>query len=154
MKQIDNGRKNTSKAYFMNETNKLKIKNEKHVVYSEDRKYALVYTQEDYDFMERYWQAYYKDEYYKRMSIEDEIYDIFLDETGIEEFSPGRTQFQFREKDLMNEEIISFGGTFIMPSCIIDKQKSLAEGSDIIISNGVTDTKVLIISLKENGNDK
>ncbi|MBU1144539.1 MAG: hypothetical protein KJ971_01605 [Firmicutes bacterium] len=152
MNQFNNGRINTSKVYYLNEENKQKVINEKNVVYSEDGKYVLIYTQDDYDFMERFWGLYDKDEYYRNMSIEDTIYDEFLHEADVEPFLPDRTRIHQRKLDLMNEQVISFAGKSIFPACIINKQKSLVEGSDIIITIGHTDEHSLVISIKENEN--
>jgi len=149
MKNIDNGRKYTSKVFYLNEENKQKIKDEKNVVYSKDGRYAMVYTQEDFDFMERFWEALEKDDFYQAMSLEDEIYEIMLDEAGVEPFKPGIVKHIVRPRDDEFEEIISFGETCIIPTCIINKKKSLSEGSDIIIIMGSNEQVSLVVRLSE-----
>ena len=47
MEKLNNGKKNTSKVYYLNEENKKKLKNLDNVVYSKEKDYALVYTNED-----------------------------------------------------------------------------------------------------------
>lgn len=152
MKQLANERKNTSKIYYLNENNIQKISKLDNVAYSIDRKYALVYTQEDHDFMDKFWDLYEKDEYYQESSTEDMFYDLFLDEAGIEPYEPGRSKLKNHEIDFSKEELVHID-KFIIPLCLIDKKINLEEGSDIIIAIASNNTHALVVSIKENSND-
>lgn len=152
MKQIDNGRKNTSKIYYLNDKNTSRISKLENVAYSKDRKYALVYTQEDYDFMDRFWELYKKGEYYNKSSTEDMLYDLLLDETKIEPYEHANLKLMSYEIDFSNEELVKIDG-FIIPACVINKELSFEQGSDIIIVIGTTDTHAIVASIEENSND-
>ncbi len=52
MEKLNNGRKNTSKVYFLNPENKKKLKGLKNVLYSEEKPYAIVYTDEDLNYID------------------------------------------------------------------------------------------------------
>ena len=83
MEKLNNGRKNTSKVYYLNEENKKKLEGLDSVIYSKELNYALLLTDDDKDYIGELYDHYYMEECWIYGTNEDRIYNYILHETGV-----------------------------------------------------------------------
>ncbi|BCR35206.1 hypothetical protein [Mariniplasma anaerobium] len=135
------------KIYFMNKENEEKIKSEKRKVYTEDKQFALVYTEKDIKSIIEIHEFIEYQNYEGKRSYEDEIYDWFILELGIDKHRFYNWGIFGKNIDKNVNLVLHFTNDEIMCTCLINKQDSLKEGSDAIYGVGSNDTLFLTLSI-------
>ncbi len=78
------------------------------IAYTEDKKYALVYTKAVMDNLIYIWEAVVEGERLEHQSYEDEIYDGILSESGITSSKPFCDQFYAQKIDTDKDIVLNF----------------------------------------------
>jgi hypothetical protein len=135
----------TGKVYYLNEENRNKIANETMISYSEDGKFALVYTQKDveslFEVIDFVKFIFYRDE----QSMEDEIYDNFLKEFDVEDILPNRFFRWGRTLKLIDDntsEVKSFMIEHNKWDCLFNKHDSINGGSNLVYGDDIRNAKL------------
>ncbi len=123
----------TASAYYVNQDNQELINKGEKVAYSEDKTIAIVYTEEDVNHQIKVFEAIWELEQLEKRSYEDEIYESFLQETGVEEQKPVPKQQFAIMVDPNDEMLVNFKSKEeVLNCCIINKKDAKKGGSKVI----------------------
>ena len=139
-----------AKVYFANKENEEKLKDQNLKVYSKDKEFILVYSEDDiqkilniYNFME------YQD-YEQKKSQEDEIYDNFLEEFSIVENEFDNWTLVGQKIDKLTTIAAAFNIDGTPFDVFVNRKDSLHEGSKVEFGLASNDRLLLAtIALKE-----
>jgi len=118
-----------AKVYLVNKENEEVIKNYDDVVYSDDKKYALVNSKGDIDSIYDLYKFSSWDEYQRTKSLVDHVYDRFIEEFGVEVNKYKNWALILKVVDQKIEEVVSFGIQMGNINCLINKKDSVSIGS-------------------------
>ena len=121
------------KVYFTNKENEEKLKNEEFKVYSTNKDFILVYSEDD---LEKIYQMNIFDSNYENTkSTEDRIYDNFLEEFEIDKNTSKDWFYVSQKVDKTVDTIIEFhikGKLETKANCLFSKKDCIKEGAKVI----------------------
>lgn len=133
-----------AKVYYANKENEQKLKDVNLKVYSEDKEFILVYSEDDiqkisnmYEFMEYH-------AYEQKKSQEDEIYDDFLKEFNITQNEFVNWKLIAKKIDKLTTIATSFEIDGMKVDVLVNKLNSLHEGSMVIFGITSADRSTLL----------
>lgn len=123
----------TAQVYFVNKANMPLIEQGEKIAYSEDKQFALTYTEEDIKREVRLIEAMEEWDRLQKRSYEDEIYEIFLVEANVEEYKEISTGYKEIKVNRMTEMLVHFQSSEPFPtSCIFNKLDAIKGGSSVV----------------------
>jgi hypothetical protein len=123
---------NEGKVYFINKANEERLKKEEKIVYTQDKQFALVYTKNDLSNIQEFYELSDYKTYQQIRSIEDEIYDNFINEFEIEENEYEKWLLVGRKINQNLEIALSFQVDELSFGCLINRLDSIKQGSNVI----------------------
>lgn len=131
----------TARVYYINKANQPIIDQATKVAYDKDREFALVYSESDIIHIEKVLEAEWNEQQAQKRSYEDEIYEFFLHETGVEASKLFPKHHLALSVDSNTEMIVDFETSENVPLItIIHKLDAIRGGSDVIFIIGDTDS--------------
>lgn len=132
MEKLNNGKKNLSKVYYLNESNKKMLEGMKNVKYSKTKNYAMVFAEEDKKYIdEMYWYV----ELHNNLNYGtdmDRIYNYILGGSGIIDKS-----LEYKNIEPNYDEYEFIHDFEECPPVYINKEDSKNEGSDVLFIHRV-----------------
>ena len=127
----------TARVYYINKANQPIIDQATKVAYDKDREFALVYSESDIIHIEKVLEVEWNEQQEQKRSYEDEIYEFFLHETGVEAFKLLPKNHLALPVDRDTEMIVEFETSENVPLVtIIHKLDAIKGGSDVIFLIG------------------
>jgi len=131
----------TARAYYINKSNQPIIDQAAKVAYDNDRQFALVYSESDIIHINKVLEAEWNEQQEQKRSYEDEIYEFFLHETGVEAPKILPKLHMAIPVENNTEMIVEFETLENVPLItIIRKLDAIKGGSDVIFLIGKSDS--------------
>jgi hypothetical protein len=131
----------TARVYYINKANQPIIDQATKVAYDKDKQFALVYNESDIVHINNVLDAVWNEQQEQKRSYEDEIYEHFLVETGVEASKLLPKRHLILKVDDNIEMLIEFESPENVPLLtIINKLDAIKGGSDVIFLIGKSDS--------------
>lgn len=145
--------KNTGKVFSKECFDKKIINSKEKVAYTEDKDFVLVYTDKDIENLHDIWGFREYNDYISGRSIEDEIFDSYINEFEIEENKYKNYKILIKEI-LDDEKIIRFMIDGSEMVCLINIRDCITKGSSILLLVGDAKNNVYICGICKKDDDK
>ncbi|MCV2231238.1 hypothetical protein N7548_00160 [Acholeplasma manati] len=131
----------TARVYYINKANQPIIDQATKVAYDKNKEFALVYSESDIIHIDKVLEAEWNEQQAQKRSYEDEIYEFFLEETGVEAPKILPNHHLVLSVDTNTEMIVDFESSENVPFItLIRKLDAIKGGSEVIFLIGSSES--------------